>query len=46
LGLEPSQQGATAMLFDLDLAEIIEIIDDVLPFQTLATARRETVKKK
>jgi hypothetical protein len=40
-----SQQRATAILFDLNLAEVIEIIDDVLSFQTLATARPETVKQ-
>jgi hypothetical protein len=40
-----SQEGATAILFDLDLAEIIEFINDAFPFQTLATARRKTIKE-
>jgi hypothetical protein len=34
-----AQPGAAAILFDLDFAEIGEIVDDALPFEPAATGR-------
>jgi hypothetical protein len=37
-----AQAGAAAVLFDVDLAEIGEVVDDALPFERAATSR-ETI---
>src|SRR5260370_4220694 len=38
-----AQAGAAAVLLDVDFTEIGKVVDDVLPFQVLATAGRETM---
>jgi len=40
-----AQAGAAAVLLDVDFTEIGKVVDDVLPFQVLATAGRETMHK-
>src|SRR5262245_19368113 len=39
------QQRAAAVLLDLDLAELVEIIDDVLPFENAVRVRGEEIEQ-
>ena len=41
----PAERRAAAILFDRDFAELVEIIDDMLPFEIAVTARGEAVEQ-